>query len=231
MTVGVFVGGLGDLVLCLDAIKRHDAVKIHSHQNACIDFLEIFGLSDRAIPIAIGEQFRGHPYTNETYITPSSFSTTIKDFQNDTKEEGLVYNTKTVLHACGSAFANSFAKHNNLPLKKISTENVWKFIQKFKADGVILGSKEDLDANGIALKALPLREQLIATLHCKEFIGIDSFFKTVRLSAGLKAKVVIPDYADPYRDMVFINPYMDKNLIKLYRYSSIEEFDISRTYE
>jgi ADP-heptose:LPS heptosyltransferase len=73
---------------------------------------------------------------------------------------------------------------------------------------------------------IPNNKKIVDSLsmvsHCDLFIGSDSVFKTMASMLKISTIVLFKDSANHFRDRVFINPYVDHEVMHVYKYKTLE---------
>jgi ADP-heptose:LPS heptosyltransferase len=148
------------------------------------------------------------------------------------KQKPLFSNGKPVVgvHLCGSKFsANSYIK-NNMATKTIPADIV-PALSSYNV--VVFGLPEEVTALGFKpsdtlkfVTFLDVAKSLSYVEQCDAVVAADSSIKTMSVMLKIPTFVWLADHADHFRDTVFISPYIDDGVMKIYRYKdAFKEFN------
>ena len=76
--------------------------------------------------------------------------------------------------------------------------------------------------NLMVLNNKKIVDSLSMVSQCDLFIGSDSVFKTMASMLKISTIVLFKDSANHFRDRVFINPYVDHEVMHVYKYKTLE---------
>ena len=128
------------------------------------------------------------------------------------------------LHLGGSQFSVETQKSfglvtKDLPVDLLHALNTGEF------NLLLFGTQSELDTLGVAPSATlrwvcepEIVESLRYVTQCELFIGSDSAFKTMSSMQAIPTLVWLGDYIDPPRDEVFIDPYVNDQIMEVFRY-------------
>jgi energy-coupling factor transporter ATP-binding protein EcfA2 len=103
---------------------------------------------------------------------------------------------------------------------------------------ILFGTHEEIRLLNMAANkniSTPTNKKIIYSLplvsHCNLFIGSDSVFKTMASMLKITTIVLHEDIVNNFRDRVFIKPYVDREVMFVYRYKMLEGAEINRAIE
>jgi ADP-heptose:LPS heptosyltransferase len=146
------------------------------------------------------------------------------------------------IHIEGSRFSNEASRQNGRPIKDMSQGFLGKLID-------ILNSKEafpyvfcsparrvEVDAlfkrnYGREFKVIAFDDiwtSLACVAHCHLVLATDSAIKTMAAILRIPSVVLVGDYQDPFRDEVFLKPYVSDGVMQLIRFNNMDTLDPCR---
>jgi ADP-heptose:LPS heptosyltransferase len=223
-------GGVGDLLQCLPNMLSHPKLKyiVASHFKSTDLLFESLNIKTQKIytyknlfeyrrireSVIKSEKYIGCP--RNLFFTKSPFKVQKRLFHFKRKTVGV--HISSSLFAPKKSLPVAFLRLlvNTLLLKNF---NVIFFSTKeeFKVSSMIqhknLKSAHDIDIT----KNLSLVEQ------CDFFIGSDSAFKTMSAMLKIPTIVLMHNDKNAYRDRVFIDPYVKKGVMSVYKYEKMNK--------
>ena len=232
----LLLGGMGDFLQCLPFIdaNRQNPIRyrVISHLKGAPEFFETIGIKPESIDIfstleeqnkILGSFSRHHPMLQ----CPRSKYFDIYPFDH---QKPLFTNGKPVVgvHVNGSAFAIDTQKKFGMVLKSIPAK-VIKELKSKDYNLMVFGLEEELKDMGIheseTLKFVSDPNPTISlgyVSQCRALVGSDSGFKTMSAMNRIPTFVWLGDYIDQPRDELFINPYVQDGIMKVFRYKDVE---------
>lgn len=133
------------------------------------------------------------------------------------------------IHPCGSQFSKSVYDRFGFPSKVISPEIVASIINN-EYHYFIFGSIQELNEYKKVIKAPNIDwicedniwDSLAHVLFCDKVIAIDSSIKTMSSIKKIPTYVAVGNFQDDMRDMFFINHYVKDGVMKVFKYSNLE---------
>ena len=141
-------------------------------------------------------------------------------------------NKKTVgIHIGGSQFAvNEQIKHGVLT-KNLTPDFLYAlldFLDEKDFNLILFGTQDEMSAlnltkykNLILANSPDILENLAYVKHCNLLIGSDSVFKTMSSMLKIPTVVLLANVKDGYRDRVFIEPYVRRNIMKVIKFNDL----------
>jgi ADP-heptose:LPS heptosyltransferase len=74
-------------------------------------------------------------------------------------------------------------------------------------------------------------DSLSCVQHCDLVIGMDSCVKTLSAILRIPTMVLVGDYNDPYRDEVFLRPYISENIMTGFFFKDIDRVNSKEIVE
>ncbi len=214
MKAGTFIGGLGDFILSMDIIaQKYDIVDFYSHQKSLSDLIIESSQYFKGRYTFISNSLNHIPYHTQ-YPIISEYGM----YSNILSERARLSSKNTIcLHRRGSKYHNTYVSAKGKIGKDLPRQFVLDFIHYCIGNSkkvILLGQEEDYkDLPEGLYNSMPIWDQIDHTISCEYFVGADSFFKTVRLAAGLSATVFVANHEDLLRDKKFLNPYEQEGLL------------------
>ena len=103
-----------------------------------------------------------------------------------------------------------YLNHEGYKVILFGTKKELSDFQSLKNKDIVFASDKNI------IKNLALIE------YCNLFIGSDSVFKTMASMLKISTIVLFKDSANHFRDRVFINPYVDHEVMHVYKYKTLE---------
>lgn len=143
------------------------------------------------------------------------------------------------IHIEGSRFSNEASRQYGRPIKDMSQDFLAKLIGA-------LNSKEAFPyvfcspARRVEVNALfktnysrPFRviafadiwASLTCVAHCHRVLATDSAIKTMAAILGIPSVVLVGDYGDPFRDEVFLEPYVSDGVMQVIKFRNMDTLD------
>jgi ADP-heptose:LPS heptosyltransferase len=127
------------------------------------------------------------------------------------------------------------------PHKALSAEFAQNLIKELIALNykiILFGTSEEIKALEIESNQsliIPTSTKIIDSLslvsHCDFFIGSDSAFKTMASMLKIPTIVLYENSVNPFRDRVFIKPYLDLKVMSVYKYKKLENDEIKKAIQ
>ena len=127
------------------------------------------------------------------------------------------------------------------PHKALSTEFAQNLIKELIALNykiILFGTSGEIKALEIESNQsliIPTSTKIIDSLslvsHCDFFIGSDSAFKTMASMLKIPTIVLYENSVNPFRDRVFIKPYLDLKVMSVYKYKKLENDEIKKAIQ
>jgi len=232
-------GGIGDFLQCLPFIdankKNHIQYCCVTHLKGAKEFWDTIGIEPSALFIfkTLDEQnqvLNALPRSEQYVQCPRTQYFDIFPFDH---EKPLFTNGKPVVgvHVNGSAFSIDTQKRFGMILKSIPAR-VIKELKSKDYNLMVFGLEEELRGMGLrqseTLKFVcdPNPAKSLAYVgQCSAVVGSDSGIKTMSSMLKIPTFVWLADHVDYFRDTVFISPYVDDGVIKIFKYrNSADQF-------
>jgi len=228
-------GGIGDFLQCLPFI---DANKDKDYKYACVThlkgaktFFDAIGLTLEGLFIFKTQEeqieiFNALPKSIRYVHCPRAQYFDIFPFDI---EKPLFKNNKPVLgiHINGSAYSISVQKKFGIVPKNIPV----KVIKGLISDAyniMLFGSPEEVSGMGIEetdeLKHIcfdNIAKSLAYVQQCNFVVASDSGIKTFSSMVKIPTFVWLGDYEDGPRDQMFIDPYVNDGVMRVFRYKDV----------
>jgi len=142
------------------------------------------------------------------------------------QQKPLFTNSKPVIgvHLCGSKFSSDQYIKNGVATKTIPS-SIIKDLNDYNV--IVFGLPEEVSRLNLkqsdtlkTITFLDIAKSLSYVGQCAAVIGADSSIKTMSSMLKIPTFVWVSDHADYFRDAVFINPYVDDGVIKVFRYKN-----------
>jgi ADP-heptose:LPS heptosyltransferase len=120
----------------------------------------------------------------------------------------------------------------NKSLSKAFVQDLIKKLNTLHYKIILFGTLDEIKPLQLKLNKnlmIPNNKKIVDSLsmvsHCDLFIGSDSVFKTMASMLKISTIVLFKDSANHFRDRVFINPYVDHEVMHVYKYKTLEGFE------
>ncbi len=132
------------------------------------------------------------------------------------------------VHLGGSAFSLKMQKQMALVPKSLPLEVLRSLVSVDRFNLILFGSPQEIQ--GVAMEEsdclrlacfADIGDSLAVTTQCNGFVGSDSAIKSMTAMMKIPSVVWLGNYQDYYRDAMFVNPYVDAGLMKVFRYKDI----------
>jgi ADP-heptose:LPS heptosyltransferase len=117
----------------------------------------------------------------------------------------------------------------NKALSKAFVEDLIKKLNTLHYKIILFGTLDEIkplhlkpNKNLMVLNNKKIVDSLSMVSQCDLFIGSDSVFKTMASMLKISTIVLFKDSANHFRDRVFINPYVDHEVMHVYKYKTLE---------
>lgn len=146
-------------------------------------------------------------------------------------------NKRTVgIHIGGSQFAvNEQIKHGVLT-KNLTPDFLYALLDLLDEKDlnlILFGTQDEMSAlnltkykNLILANSPNILKNLIYVKNCNLLIGSDSVFKTMSSMLKIPTVVLLANVKDGYRDRVFIEPYVRRNIMKVIKFNDLMKASI-----
>jgi hypothetical protein len=132
------------------------------------------------------------------------------------------------VHLGGSQFSTDLQGQMGLVTKSLPAGVLQGLRALNQFNIIVFGTKTEVAALGLR-EAADIRlacfsrisESLSAAARCSALVGSDSALKTMTSMLRIPTVVWIGDYPDFFRECVFIGPYADSGVMKVFRYSNL----------
>jgi len=169
-----------------------------------LEFLKGMGLKEPMQQVPRAKYFESNPFPQQKPL-----------FDNDKPVIGV--------HLCGSKFsANGYIKHGKAT-KTIPADIIHHLSHEYNV--ILFGLPEEVitlklkQSNNLKFVTfLDIAKSLSYVSQCHAVIGADSSIKTMSAMLKIPTFVWMADHSDYFRDTVFISPYVDDGVMKVYRY-------------
>lgn len=235
MTVHAIVGGIGDIMQCVDdAVKVSDqggSVRFITHQpkNTIEEIADLFNITvDSVVPFKTIEELQELlPENTAPLITPKQYCSTLVS-------SGRIWDDKPnrcILHPMGSQFSNEVLLARGEAPKNMAIDSI-QLLTLYLGNimkcpiGIVMSPKE-WDTVEPHLKAFTkhyfriddIKTAISASATCDVLVGTDSAMKTVSSVFKRKTIVMMPAGEDMYRDERFIIPYVNAGNMIAFKYT------------
>ena len=154
-----------------------------------------------------------------------------KYFENNpfNVEEPLFRSGKPVvgIHINGSSYAINIQKTLGLVVKSIPAKVIKELISE-NYNVIVFGLKEEIYPIGLKesdnLKLITDEnpaKSLAYVRQCNAVVASDSGIKTMSSMLRIPTLVWLGDYQDPLRDKMFIDPYVNDGVMRVFRYKDV----------
>lgn len=140
------------------------------------------------------------------------------------------------IHIEGSQFSNNAARSGGRAIKDMSRhflENLidllntkfafpYVFCSPLRNEGINAIFKERYHHEFRVIAFEDVWASLACVAHCKSVLATDSAIKTMAAVLRIPSVVLAADYSDPFRDEVFLNPYVSDGLMRVIRFKDVD---------
>ena len=147
------------------------------------------------------------------------------------KQKPLFSNGKPVIgvHLCGSKFSDNSYIKSGKATKSIPGDTV-EALSDYNV--ILFGLPEEVSTFGFKqsdtlklITFLDIAKSLSYVEQCDAVVAADSSIKTMSAMLKIPTFVWLADHADHFRDTVFISPYVDDGVMKIFKYrNSADQF-------
>jgi hypothetical protein len=235
------VGGVGDILQCvpflLDARTRRIKVTVMSHFKDAASLFDHLAIQiDSFIHFSSPKELRQKsvqlrsmaktvPCPRRWHLSESPFSGPRIIFCDDRPVLGL--------HLGGSSYSMTVHRQRWVPTKLLPVGILHGLMSSNQFNIILFGTKEEIASFGLQeterLKFAcfeRVADSLAVVSQCAAFVGSDSAIKTMTAMLGIPTVVWHADHHDSFRDNVFIAPYVEKGVMRVFRYKNVMK-DIS----
>jgi ADP-heptose:LPS heptosyltransferase len=235
MTPKYVRGGIGDILLSLESAIAEKIVDVYSHYEQAPDLFAPFGVKVNRF-----EYFTSVEDLNKIFIPGEELER--KAYPNFTIPESTLIPHEKVLgiHVEGSSFSNEAWSKRGQPTKNMSRLFLKKLLEQLCEDrynGVFVyifcapSRAEEIEElmhmyanHPYLIVAYPyIWDSLSCVGHCDAIIGADSVIKTMGAIQRIPSVVLVGDYPDPFRDKVFLDPYVNDGHMHVIKYKNVDD--------
>ena len=234
------VGGIGDFLQGADSAIAEKEIKVYSHAKNASDFfsglgvkahLQYFKEIEEIYPMEEKDDLSRHLFYN---FTPPEKSVELA-YGNIGNQDHVIG-----IHPLGSAFWNQHVKKQDIPIQKIiEPDAVRSLINLFDKHSkiVIFGAPHELEIYKNELKDIQnivwvdyenIWDSLCHVLFCHLVIAMDSCIKSMSSGLRIPSIVFVPNTHDPFRDQLFIDPYVDQGVMNIIKYNTIGDIEVDK---
>jgi len=230
--VFVLDGGIGDFLQCIPFVLNENKFKYIciTHLKGAKQFFEVIGV-DLKISFFSNEKEKSTilnslPKSIEYLRCPRTQYFEDNPFKVETP---LFNNGKPIvgIHVNGSAYSLNVQKQFGMILKSIPPRLIKELISDYY-NIMVFGLKEEImQINLIESDNLRfvINENPAISLayvqQCNAVVASDSGIKTMSSMLKIPTMVWLGDYQDPPRDQLFIDPYVNDGVMRLFRYKDV----------
>jgi ADP-heptose:LPS heptosyltransferase len=145
------------------------------------------------------------------------------------------------IHIEGSRFSNEASRQNGRPVKDMSRDFLGRLIRALNSKEafpyVFCSPARRVEVDAVfkmnytrAFKVVAYDDiwaSLACVAHCQKVLATDSAIKTMAAILRIPSVVLVGDYPDPFRDEVFLQPYVNDGVMHLVKFSNIDALDPS----
>jgi len=229
------VGGVGDILQCVPFLLdiRTTAVKVivMSHFKGAASLFDDLAIPvDRFVHDSDSRESRHRraqlTATRETVPCPRRWHFSVSPFSGS-RISFSDARPALAVHLCGSSLSINAHRRKRVATKTLPVAVLHGLMASNQFNIILFGTKEEIESFGLT-ETERLRfacferiaDSLAVVAQCAAFVGSDSAIKTMAAMLGIPAVVWLTDIQDPFRDSVFITPYVDQGLMKAFRYKS-----------
>ena len=230
--VVVLDGGIGDFLQCIPFVLNEKKFKYIciTHLKGAKSFFEVIGI-DLKIYFFSNEKekstiLKSLPKPMEYLRCPRTQYFEDNPFKVETP---LFNNGKPIvgIHVNGSAYSLNVQKQFGMILKSIPSRLIKELISDYYKV-MVFGLKEEImQINLIESDNLRfvINENPAISLayvqQCNAVVASDSGIKTMSSMLKIPTMVWLGDYQDPPRDQLFIDPYVNDGVMRVFRYKDV----------
>ncbi len=231
-------GGIGDFLQHLPFVQKNKSAHyiVASHYINAPQFFAALGVKVKQFYFysnldeyrVIRERLK---YLTQSYICPRSL---FFDRQPFNSEINLNIKNQFIvgIHAGSSKLGAN---------KTLSKELVKALIKNLIATNykiILFGTSDELNKlnisqnkNLISLASKKISDSLSIVSCCNFFIGSDSVFKTMASMLRIPTVVFCEDNKNNFRDRVFIKPYLNHKVMRVYKYKKLEGVEVKKAIQ
>lgn len=233
MRIRFACGGVGDLLLTLDSAVGDKCINVFSHFSRALDFYRPFGVVVNTFTY-FSSLKELHSLSLIGEALPRAQYPRITLPQAPIMPPHATY--VTGIHIDGSKFSNDASRQSARPIKDMSPNFLIKLVDLLSAAGTysyvfcaprrrtevaaILSQHGSRSFTVIAFE--DIWHSLACVSHCQRVIAVDSCIKTMAAILRIPTLVLAADYPDPFRDAVFLTPYVDDGIMRVVKYVDID---------
>lgn len=234
---GFFIikGGAGDFLKSLRFMIKNKSLNYivvshfkgaeHFYHDLGIKIYKFYFFKDQEERAKIDQELLSfsnlYPCPQSNFLEPSFFA--------DPKP---LTNKKTIgVHIGGSQFSvNEQIKHGVLT-KNLTPNFLYALLDFLVAKDfnlILFGTKDEMSSfdltiykNLILANSPDILKNLTLVKNCNLLIGSDSVFKTMSSMLKIPTIVLLANVKDGYRDRVFIEPYVKRNIMKVIKFNDL----------
>jgi ADP-heptose:LPS heptosyltransferase len=226
-------GGLGDMLLSLQSAIEDRVIDVFSHFPAALSFYKPFGVTVNRFEYfsSLNElgsmSIPGEPLPRTKYPRFDIPKASIEP-PNDKRVIGI--------HIEGSRFSNEASKQSGKPGKDMSRGFLEKLIDALNSKdafpyvfcspirrveiGALFNENYSRAFRVIAFD--DIWASLACVAHCQSVLATDSSIKTMAAILQIPSLVLAADYPDPFRDEVFLTPYVRDGIMQIVKFENID---------
>ena len=233
MTPRYVCGGLGDFLLSLESAIGDGIIDVFSHFANAEEFYRPFGVTvNRFKYFSSLNEFWSMRIKSEalprTKYPKFSLPAALIEPPDDKDVLGI--------HIEGSSFSNDASRQSGRPIKDMSQEFLGKLIGALNAKQafpyVFCSPARRVEIDALFKKNYTRAFRVIAfddiwgslacVAHCHKVLATDSAIKTMAAILRIPSIVLVGDYPDPFRDEVFLKPYVSDGVMHLVKFTDID---------
>jgi ADP-heptose:LPS heptosyltransferase len=233
MTPRHVCGGLGDMLLSLESAVKDSVIDVFSHFASVEEFYRPFGVTV--------DQFQYFSSLNELWslsIKSEALPRTKypKFFLPKVSVEPPKDRRVIGVHIEGSSFSNEASRQNGRPIKDMSQGFLTGLIGALNSTEafpyVFCSPARRVEVDALFKKIYSREFKVIAfddiwaslacVAHCHVVLATDSAIKTMAAILRIPSVVLVGDYPDPFRDEVFLKPYVSDGIMQVINFREID---------
>lgn len=221
------IGGIGDILLSMEEAQKMGKCDVYSHYKGARDMLVEAGVRVRKNEHydELNEDFKDDALpTAPVARTPfPSFKYPVMKPSHDPRD---CDKPCVGIHPFGSYFSNKFWGKKGYPIKRFTDEVLIGLVDKLtpKYQVLIFGTTDEVTELGdiwtkgdhVHMVARPIWEAIAIVHNCEAVIATDSAIKAASAIARIPTYVYMGNYQDPWRDSMFIDPYIREGVMKAF---------------
>lgn len=226
-------GGIGDLLLTLESAIGDKCINVFSHFPSALDFYRPLGVVVNA--------FTYFSSVSELHsLSLSGEALPRAQYPRITFPKAPINRPHTSsvvgIHIEGSKFSNEASRQSGRPIKDMSFGLLSKLIYLLSRSGIFSyvfcapSRRTEVDAflsqsgtRSFRVVAFEnIWDSLACVSHCQRIIAVDSCIKTMGAILRIPTVVLAADYPDPFRDAVFLTPYVNDGIMRVVKYVDID---------